>query len=113
MLLGRQGDLIKIGGRRASLAGLNLLLQDAPGLDDAVFYLPASEAPVERLVLIHAGAALDRALIEAWLRERVDPVFIPRTIIRVARLPRTANGKLPRAALDELYANWVAAKAAR
>ncbi len=112
-LLGRQGDLIKIGGRRASLAGLNLLLQDMPGLEDAVFYLPASEAPVERLVLIHAGAALDRALIEAWLRERVDPVFMPRTIIRVARLPRTATGKLPRAALDELYANWVAAKAAR
>ena len=49
ILLGRQGDLIKIGGRRASLAGLNLLLQDMPGLLDGVFYLPATGAPTERL----------------------------------------------------------------
>ena len=44
-LLGRRGDLIKIAGRRASLAGLNLLLQDLPGLTDGVFYLPATGAP--------------------------------------------------------------------
>ena len=43
-LLGRQADLIKIAGRRASLAGLNLLLQDLPGLEDGVFYLPADRA---------------------------------------------------------------------
>ena len=30
----------KFAGRRASLAGLNLLLQDLPGLGDGVFYLP-------------------------------------------------------------------------
>lgn len=104
-LLGRQRDLIKIGGRRASLAGLNLLLQDLPGLADGVLYLPASGAPTERLVLIHAGPPLDRAATEAWLRERMDPVFLPRTIIRVDRLPRTESGKLPRAALDQIYAD--------
>ncbi len=104
-LLGRRGDLIKIAGRRASLAGLNLLLQDLPGLTDGVFYLPATGAPAERLVLIHAGEPLDRAAAEAWLRERIDPVFLPRTIIRVERLPRTEGGKLPRAALDQIYAD--------
>ncbi|MEZ0307147.1 MAG: AMP-binding protein [Ramlibacter sp.] len=103
-LLGRRGDLIKIGGRRASLAGLNLLLQDLPGLGDGVFYLPATGAPTERLVLIHAGDLLDRAAVEKWLRERMDPVFLPRAIIRVDRLPRTEGGKLQRAALDAIYA---------
>ena len=49
MLLGRQADLVKIGGRRASLAGLNLLLQDLPGLHDGVFYLPDTGDPTERL----------------------------------------------------------------
>jgi acyl-coenzyme A synthetase/AMP-(fatty) acid ligase len=34
----------------------------------------------------------------------MDPLFLPRTIIRVERLPRTETGKLPRAALDQLYA---------
>lgn len=104
VLLGRQGDLVKIAGRRASLAGLNLLLQDLPGLDDGVFYLPATGAPTERLVLIHAGAPLERAAALEWLRERMDPVFLPRTFIHVDRLPRTDTGKLPRAALDRLYA---------
>ena len=103
-LLGRQGDLIKIAGRRASLAGLNLLLQDLPGLADGVFYLPATGSPTERLVLIYAGTPLDRAQALAWLRERMDPVFLPRTFIHVERLPRTDTGKLPRAALDQLYA---------
>jgi acyl-coenzyme A synthetase/AMP-(fatty) acid ligase len=104
VLLGRQGDLVKIAGRRASLAGLNLLLQDLPGLDDGVFYLPATGSPTERLVLIYAGASLERGSALAWLRERMDPVFLPRTFIRVDRLPRADTGKLPRAALDRLYA---------
>jgi len=109
-LLGRQADLIKIAGRRASLGGLNLLLQDLPGLEDGVFYLPASASPTERLCLIHSGAPLSRTAIEQWLRTRLDPVFLPRTIIRVERLPRSDNGKLPRRALDALYAQWQAAQ---
>ena len=110
-LLGRHGDLVKIAGRRASLAGLNQLLSDLPGLVDGVFYLPATGAPAERLVLIQAGAAPGRASTAAWLRERMDPVFLPRTIIQVDHLPRTASGKLPRAALDAVYSAWLADKA--
>lgn len=102
-LLGRHADLVKVGGRRASLAGLNLLLQDLPGLQDGAFYLPAGDAATSRLVLLHAGA-LDRAAAERWLRSRIDPVFLPRTWIQVDRLPRDATGKLPRAALEALWA---------
>jgi len=117
-LLGRHADLIKIAGRRASLANLNLLLQDLPGLADGVFYLApiaaigaatsaaTSVAPTERLVLIYAGARLDRAAAIAWLRQRIDPVFLPRALIHVERLPRTESGKLPRAALDAVFAAW-------
>ncbi len=101
-LLGRHADMVKVGGRRA-LAGLNLLLQDLPGLQDGVLYLPPTDSPTERLVLIHAGD-IDRAAAERWLRERVDTVFLPRTWLQVERLPRDANGKLPRAALDALHA---------
>jgi acyl-CoA synthetase (AMP-forming)/AMP-acid ligase II/3-hydroxymyristoyl/3-hydroxydecanoyl-(acyl carrier protein) dehydratase len=102
-LLGRHADMIKIGGRRASLSGLNLLLQDLPGLQDGVFFLPASDSPTERLVLIHAGE-LDRAAAERWLRERMDAVFLPRAWLQVDRLPRDTNGKLPRAALEAVHA---------
>ena len=60
-LLGRSTDMVKIGGRRASLAGLNLLLEGLPGLEDGVLYLPNSTNPTERLCLIYSGPALDRA----------------------------------------------------
>lgn len=105
-LQGRQADLIKVAGRRASLAGLNQLLAELPGLTDGVLYLPSSDAPAERLVLIHAGEPLDRKVTEAWLRERIDPAFLPRAFIRVDQLPRRGAGKIPRAALDEIYAAW-------
>ncbi len=105
-LLGRHADMIKVAGRRASLAGLNQLLQELPGLEDGVLYMPSSESPTERLVLIHAGEALDRTAAEAWLRERMDPVFVPRAFIAVDRLPRSASGKLPREALDRIFRTW-------
>jgi acyl-coenzyme A synthetase/AMP-(fatty) acid ligase len=103
-LLDRSTDMVKIGGRRASLAGLNLLLQDLPGLEDGVLYLPATTNPTERLCLIYAGPTLNRAGVEQWLRARVDPAFLPRTFIRVDKLPRSESGKLPRQALDALFA---------
>ena len=108
-LLGRQTDLIKIAGRRASLAGLNLLLQELPGLEDGVFYLPATGSPTERLCLIHSGPPLDRAATRRWLRARLDPVFLPRAFIRLDRLPRSDNGKLRRQMLDLVFAEWLAA----
>jgi acyl-coenzyme A synthetase/AMP-(fatty) acid ligase len=105
-LLGRHGDMVKIGGRRASLAGLNLLLSGLPGLEDGAFYLPAQAGSAGRLVLIHTGAALDPVLTEQWLRARMDAVFLPRTIIRTSSLGRTDTGKLSKVVLDSIYAAW-------
>ena len=105
-LLGRHGDLIKIAGRRTSLAGLNLLLQDLPGLEDGVFYLPATGNPTERLCLMHSGPPLDRVATRRWLRAHLDPVFMPRAFIRLERMPRGDNGKLRRQALDRAVAEW-------
>lgn len=110
-LLGRQSDLIKIGGRRASLAGLNQLLTDLPGLDDGVFHQPTDAGDDARLCLIYAGAELDAEAVRGWLRPRIDPVFLPRHLIRVARLPRSDSGKLPREALDRIHAQWRTAAA--
>ena len=105
-LLGRHGDMIKIAGRRASLAGLNLLLNDLPGLIDGVFYLPKTQSQTDRLILIQAGTPLDPVTTEHWLRERMDPVFLPRAIISVRSLERTDTGKLSRVVLDRIYASW-------
>lgn len=110
---GRRGDLIKIAGRRASFAGLNGLLQEMPGLQDGVFYLPATGHPTERLCLMYEGPLLERAAMERWLRARLDPVFLPRTLIHVERLPRADNGKLSQPALDQVFQQWQAADDSR
>jgi acyl-coenzyme A synthetase/AMP-(fatty) acid ligase len=48
---------------------------------------------------------LDAARVLAALRDRVDPVFLPRPLLFVARLPRNATGKLPHEALRALAAS--------
>jgi acyl-coenzyme A synthetase/AMP-(fatty) acid ligase len=108
-LLGRQADIVKVAGRRASLAGLNVILLDLPGLGDGVLYQPVTGNPAERLCLIYAGPALDRLAARRWLRARMDPVFLPRTLIRLERMPRDSNGKLQRKMLDTAYSEWQAA----
>ncbi|HTH78576.1 MAG TPA: AMP-binding protein [Ramlibacter sp.] len=101
-LRGRRGDIIKIAGRRASLASLNLCLQDLPGLKDGVLHLPSTGADTQRLALIYSGPPLEIVATRRWLRDRLDPVFVPRVFIKVDQLPRTGPGKLSRAALDEI-----------
>ncbi len=112
-LVGRQADMIKVAGRRTSLAALNLLVASIPELGDAVLFQPTGAGPAARLVLIHAGEPIERKQVESLLRERIDAVFLPRAIIRVARLPRTTTGKLPLPALESVYHAWLAAEAAR
>jgi acyl-coenzyme A synthetase/AMP-(fatty) acid ligase len=42
------------------------------------------------------------AQLTEQLRQRIDPVFLPRPLLMVERLPRNATGKLPQQALQEL-----------
>src|SRR5690606_10151924 len=108
-----QASMVKVSGRRASLAALNLLGAGIPELGDAVLFQPAAAGPTARLVLVHAGEPVERRRVESLLRDRIDSVFLPRAIIRVARLPRTTTGKLPLPALESVYRDWLAAEAQR
>lgn len=103
-LLGRESDMVKLGGRRASLAGLTRILTGIEGVHDGVFVAPddLDRRPSARLLayVIAPDRSADDLLAE--LRAHVDPVFLPRRIVRVDSLPRNEFGKLPRAALAQL-----------
>src|SRR5690606_35118210 len=109
VLHGRHADLINIAGKRTSLAYLNRQLAGIAGVTDAAFYLPdealAAEAvaSVKRLVAFVVAPGLSGAQLMAALRERVDPIFLPRPLVRLDALPRNATGKLTREALGLLY----------
>ena len=116
--LGRASDVVKVGGKRASLFSLNLALTQIPGVSDGVLSLPPGAADTEgefhlarRLAAFYVSDSLQPREVLAALRARIDPAFLPRPIHRVARLPRNSSGKLPQAALDELFAQHQAAQA--
>lgn len=96
-LLGRRGDLINVAGKRCSLTELTRTLLSIPGVEDGVVFLPSDDAK-RPAALVVAPRLSDGELRKALLG-RVDAVFLPRPLRRVARLPRNEVGKLPRTSL--------------
>ncbi|HWX46599.1 MAG TPA: AMP-binding protein [Roseomonas sp.] len=103
-LLGRRTDIVKLGGKRASLARLNALLNSIEGVQDGVFVVPEDldRNPAARLAVYAVAPGRSAEAILAALREQVDPVFLPRAVVLVPALPRDAVGKLPQHALAAL-----------
>jgi acyl-coenzyme A synthetase/AMP-(fatty) acid ligase len=103
-LLGRLADMVKLGGKRASLAALNHALLGIPGVEDGAFVAPADveSNPAARLTAYVVAPGCTAAEILGLLRGRLDPAFLPRRLALVAALPRDPLGKLPLRALAAL-----------
>ena len=110
--LGRSADVWKIGGKRASLSALNQQITEIPGVDDGCYFVPDANIntalhdeaqPAQRLAAFFVSATLSPEQLRAALRDRIDPVFVPRHLYRMPRLPRDANGKLAHSALALLF----------
>lgn len=99
--LGRQQDMVKIAGKRCSLADLNRKLSAIAGVDDGVIFMPPGES-VRLAALVVAPRLRCGAILEA-LKPLVDPVFLPRPVFLVERLPRQETGKLAQSAVLELF----------
>lgn len=103
-LLGRQADLINIAGKRTSLGYLNTQLQAIPGVQSGIFFMPDESlgSHITRLCAFVVAPELPaRQLLDA-LRERIDPIFLPRPLVFVDSLPHNATGKLSRDSLQTL-----------
>lgn len=96
-MLGRAEDMLKIAGKRASLAELNAVLTAVDGIEDGVFI----DADNERLTAIVVSDLSKKAIL-AHLKLSIDPVFLPRRVIYVPKLPRNGAGKVMKSALREL-----------
>ncbi|HRD65839.1 MAG TPA: AMP-binding protein [Candidatus Competibacter sp.] len=104
-LLGRQEDLINIAGKRTSLSYLNHQLNEIEGVVEGVF-LPPDEAGTEakRLVAAVVAPELSERQLLAALAQRLDPVFLPRPLVKVDALPRNDTGKVTRETVLALMA---------
>jgi acyl-coenzyme A synthetase/AMP-(fatty) acid ligase len=115
LLHGRHADLVNIAGKRTSLAYLNHQLNAIPGVQDGAFLLPREDGPdhVGRLTALVVAPGLTPAALIQALRERIDPVFLPRPLLLVDALPRNATGKLPGQITEDLLVSLQAQAASR
>ncbi|MDD4880748.1 MAG: AMP-binding protein [Gallionellaceae bacterium] len=110
LLHGRHADLVNIAGKRSSLGYLDFQLNAVPGVQDGVFLLPREDdgdhpENVRRLTALVVAPGLTPTALMQALRERIDPIFLPRPLLFVDALPRDATGKLPRQATQKLLAS--------
>jgi len=94
-LLGRNSDLIKIGGKRGSLTEITERLMAVAGVvDTVVFKMTQSDDQRERIAALVVAPGLKVEAIRKALMQELDQVFIPRPIYIVQKLPYNAIGKL-------------------
>ncbi len=110
-LQGRQADMVNLAGKRTSLAYLNHVLCGIDGVRDGAFFLPSEDTAqrVGRLAAFVVAPGHDQATLLAALRQRIDPIFLPRPLVLVDALARNDASKVVREQLQRLYDDWAAA----
>lgn len=102
--LGRIDGVVKIGGKRVSLAEIERRLLEVPGVEDAAAWVvEVGGARGSETVAMVVAPGLSPEHLRAELRRWLDPVVIPRRLRLVDALPREANGKLPRRRLLDAF----------
>lgn len=103
VLRGRADGVVKVGGLRVSLPGMQQWLLAQPGVEDAaVVSVPAPGRGLRILAAVVAPSR-DEPSLRAALLERFTPATVPRRLLLVESLPREPTGKLPRHALMALF----------
>jgi acyl-coenzyme A synthetase/AMP-(fatty) acid ligase len=104
LLEGRRTDMIKVAGKRITLGELNHRLLAIKGVVDGVFFDPAAMgfADTERLGALVVTDGLSAEDVRKALVKCMDPVFLPRPLRLVPRLPRLDTGKLSLEQLRQL-----------
>lgn len=102
-LVGRSKDMVNIAGKRTSLGYLNSILKQIPGVIDGVFFIPTAGASShQRLALAYTSSNIAPHALQKELRRYIDPVFLPRPMLRVDEIPRNSTGKVLQRSLDDL-----------
>ena len=102
---GRNNEIIKALGYRVSPAEVESVLASHPDIAEVACTELAVRADVHvvgAFVVLKPAATADSAGILAYASERLAAYKCPREIRFLDRLPRTANGKIKRAALSQI-----------
>jgi acyl-coenzyme A synthetase/AMP-(fatty) acid ligase len=106
---GRQADMVNIAGKRGSIADINHQLRGLSGVVDGVVF--AREDNPDRLAALVVAPGMEVSTILDALKERVEPVFLPRPMYKVDMLPRQETGKIAVKAVHDMFERIRAEKA--
>jgi amino acid adenylation domain-containing protein len=107
--LGRRDHQVKISGHRIELGEIETVLLRHPRVEQAAVVVEAGQLQAWLV------CSVEDELLRAHLARTLPAYMIPTRFLRAASLPRSANGKLDRAALARLMPaepHWVAPRTA-
>lgn len=98
--LGRSDHQVKVGGVRVEIEGVEALLREVPGVDDAAVTVTDENMGPPRLrAFLQTERLIDVSLLPDRLAHHLPGNAIPDAFVLLDRLPRTISGKVDRQAL--------------
>lgn len=98
-ILGRQGDVINVGGLKVAPTEVEELVLAYPAVADCIC-VPMDDAisgkAVKLCVVLKQGASLNTKELRSFLTEHLENYKVPKRIVSIDVVPRTYNGKLDR-----------------
>ena len=103
VLHGRTADMVNVAGKSTTLDYLNHQLLSIEGVEDGAFFVQGVSTEgtgnTTRLAAVVVATTHTVETLQAALRRKIAPAFLPRPLKLVASLPRNGTSKLPREAL--------------
>jgi amino acid adenylation domain-containing protein len=100
--LGRLDDQVKVSGYRVEPGEIEAVMAECPGVSQAAVVLREDRPNDKRLVGYYVAAApgiVTPGALQAQLRQRLPRYMLPATLVELAALPLSPNGKVDRLAL--------------
>ena len=105
-ILGRNGDVINVGGLKVAPMEVEEKALGYPGLEDCVC-VPVDDRvsgkAVKLCVVLKTGEAFDVRGLRSYLMAHLENYKVPKYIVEIGEVPRTYNGKADRKAAARLF----------
>lgn len=106
VLTGRIKNVVKVGGEAVSLEEMERILRGLPEVRDAACFARPHRLLGEEIVAVIVGSsAVSTEQIRRHLRNTFAAAALPRRVVQVTAIPRTATGKLHRGELAQQLAS--------
>lgn len=102
VLEGRIDDLINVRGKKVNPREVDAVVARLDGVEEVVTLgvaLPGQDEKIVRSFVACRPGSLSYEAVQAWCRRHLAEHKVPRSIVLLEEIPRTARGKLDRAAL--------------